>query len=493
MTRLSASCAFLFALAAVGAAQEQAPAPFKDPAPPEVRTLEPRSLPDPVAPQGHKLHGAPRALAAEAVTEDWPSFLGPRRDSRSRETHLALDWPEAGPTLVWEIERGEGFAAPVVADGRVIYTHRQGDVTHIDALDATTGMQLWRYSVACEYQPRYVKNGGPRSAPLVDGERVFVHDVQGGLHCLELATGRLIWERDLSAEFNVQAGFFGVVSSPLVHDGLLIQIVGGKTGPSVAAFRVEDGGLAWGTGRKWLADCASPVLAVVDGRARVFALTGGESRPTTGGLMVMDAESGALELELPFRSRTFESVNASSPLMVGDSVFITASYNTGSAAAAPDGDGKWKELWRNRHVGIQFGNSIASDGMVYVIDGVSDRTGALVCIDPKTGELASRTDLVWEEEVELSSGKQTVGASVGEGSLLWVEEHFLCLGDTGQLVCAEATPKGAEIRSHASLFRAREAWTPPVLSHGLLYICQNSKQRKGGPPMRLLCYDLRGE
>ena len=39
---------------------------------------------------------------------------------------------------------------------------------------------------------------------------------------------------------------------------------------------------------------------------------------------------------------------------------------------------------------------------------------------------------------------------------------------------------------------APTAWTPPALSHGLLYIQQNEPARDGTRP-RLLCYDLRAK
>ena len=41
--------------------------------------------------------------------------------------------------------------------------------------------------------------------------------------------------------------------------------------------------------------CASPVVADVHGRQRLFVITGGKSRPPTGGLMVMDPSTGALD------------------------------------------------------------------------------------------------------------------------------------------------------------------------------------------------------
>ena len=70
---------------------------------------------------------------------------------------------------------------------------------------------------------------------------------------------------------------------------------------------------------------------------------------------------------------------------------------------------------------------------------------------------------------------------------------FLCLGDNGHLLELEPSAEGAVIRSRTWLFRANECWTPLVLSNGLLYACQNVRERFGEAKPRLLCYDLRGK
>ena len=74
-----------------------------------------------------------------------------------------------------------------------------------------------------------------------------------------------------------------------------------------------------------------------------------------------------------------------------------------------------------------------------------------------------------------------------------VDGKFLCLGELGHLLWLDLTPTGYKELARAWLFPARETWALPVLSHGLLYVTQNTPDiiRHGGP--RLLCYDLRGE
>jgi outer membrane protein assembly factor BamB len=321
-----------------------------------------------------------------------------------------------------------------------------------------------------------------------------VHGVQGELLCLELASGRVVWQRNTSAEWDVPQDFFGVVATPLVRGEHLIVSLGAPKGPSVIALDRRTGKLAWASdGPAWGASCASPVLATLGGRERLLVLAGGDSRPPTGGLLVLDPASGKLQHSYPFRSRTYESVLAANPLALGERIFVSSSYNTGSAVLEAKPDGTFSELWTDRHLGLQFSNPLALDGKIILIDGVHDRAGALVVLDPANGKTLARTELVWDEELERNGKKSTVAFTPGEGSLLAVGERLLCLGDSGHLLALAITPAGATITSRAWLFRANEAWTPPVVSHGLLYVVQTRAERGGGRGPRLLCYDLRGE
>ena len=320
---------------------------------------------------------------------------------------------------------------------------------------------------------------------------MYVHHVDNVLECLDLATGRPIWSRDLGAEFDVPTDFFGVVASPLVTEEYVIQNVGSPDGPSVVAFDKHTGRAVWGAGEEWGPSCASPVLAQLGGRARLFVLAGGDSRPPTGGLWILDPEGGEVAFRYPFRSRTYESVTGASPVVAGDRVFVTASYNTGTAALGLEPDGGFVELWKNRRLGMQFSNPVFEAGYLYAIDGTSGRAGAAVCIDPATGEELARTNLDWDETFLDGEQEKTLSFSVGEGSLLAVDGDFLCLGDFGHLLWLELGPEGAEVQARATLFRAAEAWTPPVVRGGLLYVRQNNRGRFDDTPRRLLCYDLR--
>lgn len=436
---------------------------------------------------------APRPLAEDAIVEAWPSFRGPRRDGLCRERPLAAAFGPAGPPLVWSIERGEGLASPVIAEGRLVYTHRVADRVHVDCLQPETGARLWRHSFDCDYKGRFYDNNGPRATPTIANGRVIVHGAGGVLSCLDLASGELLWRLDTAQDLRVGDDYFGVVSSPLVVGDLVVQNVGAPGGPTVAAFELATGKLRWGAGKEWGPSCASPVLATISGQERILVIAGGESDPPTGGLLVL-SPAGALTSEYAFRSRTTLSVNGPSPVPMGDSVFLTAAYNVGSAVVAIDAEGRGEERWRDRRsLALEFSTPIFIDGLIVAIDGVSGQSGSIVAVDPATGKERARKSLEFEQRIGRGEAARTISASVGKGALIHADGVLWVLGDTGQLVTLRLKDGEFEVMSHAPLFFARETWTPPVISGGLLYVCQNYAETVGEAPARLLCYDVRGQ
>ena len=47
--------------------------------------------------------------------DDWPQFLGPRRDGTSNEKGLIDAFGKSGPKVLWLRDVGEGYSGPVIA------------------------------------------------------------------------------------------------------------------------------------------------------------------------------------------------------------------------------------------------------------------------------------------------------------------------------------------------------------------------------------------
>jgi outer membrane protein assembly factor BamB len=470
-----------------------AAAKFTDPAPPKVHTLDAVAAPEPRPHPRVRFHAKPKSLAADAVTHDWRSFLGPNHNGVSIETNLLADWPAEGPPIVWELTKGTSYTSPAIQGERLVYVHRMDDEGIIECLHPETGEFYWEYRYPTQFEDRFGYNNGPRASPVIDGDRVFVYTAEGKLFCLKLETGQVYWQRDLAVEFRVPQDFFGTSTSPLVEGNLLIINVGAPGGPCVTAFDTTTGRIVWGAGERWGPSYASPVPAVVHGKRRVFVFAGGDSRPPTGGLMSIDPATGAVDFEFPWRSRVYESVNASSPVVVGNQVFVSANYFTGSALVDVKADFTHQELWTNKDLGTHWNTAIYKDGYFYGFDGHFEDDAALLCIDARTGKTVWREAPVWDETIKISGQERRVQVGICRGTLLRVDGRFLCLGEFGHLLWLDLTPDGYKELARAWLFAGRETWAPPVLSRGLVYISQNTRGMLDRGPPRLVCYDLRGE
>ena len=433
-------------------------------------------------------HGAPRPLAAAAETHDWTDFLGPSHNGVSTETHLSRVLP---PPLVWELPKGTGYTSPAIAGERLVFMHRLGDEEIVECLHPETGAARWQFRYGTVYEDRYGYNNGPRSSPVIAAGRVYTVSAEGLIHCLALDTGDVVWQRDLRVDYSVRQDFFGISSTPLVEGGLLVVNVGAPGGPCVAAFDTATGREAWRAGAEWGPSYASPVPADIHGRRRVLVFAGGDSQPPTGGLLSIDPANGAIDFRYPFRGRAYESANAASPVVFDNKVFLTSSYRTGSALVEILPDFTHRVAWQTADVGIHFNTAIHCDGYLYAFDGRNPGDASLVCIDTATGAVVWRVEPEWQETLERNGRAQAQLMSTYRGSLLAADGQYLCLGELGHLLWLDLTPEGYTEIARGWLFASRESWGLPVLSRGLLYVTQNTRDLLTGAGPRLCCYDLR--
>jgi outer membrane protein assembly factor BamB len=438
-----------------------------------------------------RFHNKPKPLASGAVVHEWKSFLGPSHNGTSSETKLLHEWPRGGPPMVWEMKKGTGYSSPAISKDRLVYIHRVGDKERIDCVHPETGEKYWEFSYPTQFEDRYGYNNGPRASPVIDGDLVYTYGAEGKLHCLNLRTGKVVWKRDVRAEFKVPQDFFGTATTPLIEGDLLIINVGAPGGPTVASFDKSSGKNVWSAGDQWGPSYASPVPATVHGKRRIFVFAGGESQPPIGGLLSIDPGNGKIDFSFPWRSRSYESVNASSPVFLGDQVFVSASYRTGGALLNLLPNGKHTVAWTSPEIGTHWNTAVHKEGYLYAFDGRNEPDTTLVCIELKTGKVMWRIAPEWDETFLVQGTAQTRRMGIYRGTLLAVDGGFLCLGEMGHLLWLDLTPKGYKEVSRTWLFAARETWSLPVLSKGLLYVSQHSRDLINGTGPRLICYDLR--
>src|SRR5439155_20808290 len=66
-------------------------------------------------------------LTTAARADDWPQWMGPRRDNVWREKGILDAFPKDGPKVLWRAKVANGYSGPAVADGMVFVTDFVGD------------------------------------------------------------------------------------------------------------------------------------------------------------------------------------------------------------------------------------------------------------------------------------------------------------------------------------------------------------------------------
>ncbi len=393
---------------------------------------------------------------APVRAEDWPVFLGPRQNSTSNETGLDLDWPDQGPPVVWRKRLGRSFSPPVVAADRLIAFHRIANQEVVECVGARTGKRLWEFRYPTRYKDRYRYNGGPRSSPAIDGDRVYTYGAEGTLTCLDLATGRKVWQRPLNKDLDAPQAFFGVGVPPVIEKETVLLNPGGPDGAGVVGVDKRTGKIVWSVSDHG-ASYSAPVVRTVGGRRMAFFFT-------AEGLLILRPETGEVLHAYPFRSVFRESVNAASPVVVDDVVFLSASYRVGAVALRVTPDGL-DPLWRDKEaMQNHWATSIYHEGYLYGTHGRHEEEAVIRCLDWATGHV-----------------RWTSPRGLGRTPFIMAGGHFLVVREQGHLVVVEARPDRYVEKRRVRVLDP-PCWAPPVLAGGLLYLRNET---------RLVCLDLR--
>ena len=423
---------------------------------------------------------------ADQPNEDWPQFLGPHRDGTSDETGLLDRWPTDGVPVVWEKKIGTGYSAPSVRGDRLVLHHRAGEEEIVECFNAGTGKPLWRYGYASQFIDPYGYNNGPRCTPLLTAERCYTLGAEGKLVCLALETGRLIWQRDTAKDWDVPPAFFGVGSSPILEGNWLMVMVGGQPNAGMVAFEANTGKTVWANiGEKnwhgvpmtgwpgepkvvWRradrqASYSTPVAATINGERQIFCLM-------RQGLVSLNPTNGNVNWSFWFRSRVEDSVNAISPVVVDDRVFISAAYHkVGSVLLRVKSDNRsFDEVWRSTVLEIHWNTPIYHDGHLYAFSGRNEPDARFRCVELTTGKLMWDRDESWP----LHSGYATPQPKVyGRGSAIMADGKLIVLGEGGLLGLFKVNPTKPEEISRWQVPQMHYAcWAAPVLSRRKLYL-----------------------
>lgn len=397
------------------------------------------------------------ALAATVVTQaanDWPQYLGPSRNGVYAGPALADAWGANGPKAVWRKQVGQGFAGPAVVGNRVILFHRVGNEEVLESLDAATGDSVWRYAYPTRYRDDFGFDEGPRAVPVVADGVIYTFGAEGQLHAVDLAKGTRLWSEDTMKRFGVPKGFFGAAGSPLVEGGRVIANVGGdKAG--IVAFEAKTGKVLW-SATDDDASYSSGVAATIGGhRLGVFL--------TRDSLVGLDPASGMVQFQRRWRARIAASVNAATPIIVGDEIFVSAQYGPGAGVLRVNGS-QLTDVWTSDDVlSNHYATSVFYNGYLYGFHGRQEFGPSFRAVEFETGTVK------WSQE------------QFRAGSVLLAGDRLLITREGGELILASASPQAFKPIARAQILQG-VVRPYPALADGLLYVRNENT---------LVCLDLR--
>ncbi|HVY69778.1 MAG TPA: PQQ-binding-like beta-propeller repeat protein [Verrucomicrobiae bacterium] len=428
------------------------------------------------------------AIAALLVTsvlrgDDWPQWMGPKRDGVWRERGIIEKIPTNGLATRWRVPVNPGYCGPAVA-GHHLYMmdrvpapvpeRKRGDKSvpslpgreRVFSLDTTTGKLEWEQSYDCPYRIGYPS--GPRATPIVAGARIYTLGAMGDLFCRNAADGKVVWERHFLADFGLtEPQTWGWAAHPLLDGDRLICLVGG-TNSVVVAFHKDTGKELWRALGARETAYAPPMIYPVGKQRQLIiwlpdALAGLE--PRDGKVLWTKTYPVAGKTQRP-------GVTIATPRLDGNRLFVTSFYDGATLLELHDKPPGASVVW-NRHSSSnsEFNDGLHTtmctpvfkDGYIYGVCGA----GELRCLDAKTG------DRKWET-FDVTGGKAGLFANA---FLIQQADRCWIWNDQGELILGKLSPNGFEKLGSAKLLepventRGRDVlWCHPAFANRDAYM-----------------------
>jgi outer membrane protein assembly factor BamB len=377
-------------------------------------------------------------VAAAALADDWPQWRGAGRDGVWKETGLVRKFATPQLEARWRVPVSNGYSGPTVANGRVYLTDRVVEPKQQERVlcfDSRTGKPLWTHAYDAPYGGVGYPDG-PRASVTVEGGRAYAIGAVGHLHCLDAATGRVIWSKDCDREYEIRMPIWGISAAPLIEGELVIVQIGGSNNACLVAFDKKTGQERW----RALPDRASyspPIVIEQAGRRVMVCLTGDR-------VVGLDPQSGKLHWEYPFPARQMV-IAIPTPVVDRDRLFLTSFYEGSLMLRLKQDSLGVEKMWERRGQNERSTDALHSIISTPVILGDHlygvDSYGELRCLEVATG------DRVWESLEAVPRARWSTIHFVKNEDRVWM------FNERGQLIISRLSPKGFEEISRTQVIR----------------------------------------
>lgn len=371
---------------------------------------------------------------------DWPGFRGPYRDGVVRGLAIATDWAKSPPPVLWRQLVGPAWSSMAVVDGCVFTQEQRGPREAVVCRDAASGAEIWVHEDPVRFDEA-LSGPGPRATPTFASGRIYAQGTLGTLNCLDAATGKLIWSRDVRADSGAAVPMWGFSNSPLVTADRVIVFAGGEGKKGLLAYPLDGGSPLWTTDAGKVS-YSSPQAFEIDSENQIVLFA-------CEGLFAVNASDGQIRWEHRLGATVGIPV-AVQPCLVAPDAFVLgygASFGSQRVRVAADHQSATRE-WVTRQFKPSFSDMVFHDGYVYGFDGT-----VFCCVDPATGARH------WRE------------GHYGAGQVLLLADQGVMIVTTedGQVILLRCNPQQNEELGRIQAITGK-AWNHPALAGDRLYL-----------------------
>lgn len=407
-------------------------------------------------------------ISTAAVADDWPQWMGPKRDNIWREKGLLKKFPENGPKLLWKTEIAGGYAGPAVANGKVFVTDYvtadnvkipnferklSSGTERVLCLDEKTGKILWKHEYPVKYAISYP--AGPRCTPTVQDGKVYTLGAVGNLFCFDADTGKILWSKDFQKLYDTQPALWGYTNHPLVYGNSLICVAGGE-GSLVVAYDKNTGKELWKSLTSTEQGYCPPTIFKVAGVDQMIL-------PSPDAVSSIDPKTGKVYWTVPYQASNGSIIMT--PILLKNYLYVGGYSNKSMLIELNQDKPGAKVVWKNKR-----GEALSPVNVQPFLQGDVmygyDQDGILYAVKLPSGKR------LWQSV-------EPLGKEVGSGTAFIVKQgdRFWLFTENGDLIICKLTPKGYEEIDRAKIieptneaFRREVVWCAPAFANHRIYV-----------------------
>ena len=388
--------------------------------------------------------------AAAAATQ-WLGFGGPTGNFRVEASGLGDRWPADGPVERWSHPLGAGYSTISVYDDLLYVTSRDGDQDVVQARKASDGSVVWEqcYDAPAREGHAVDFGTGPNASPRIHEDWVFTLSYSGALHAFKRESGEPVWNRQLMDDFGAELLDFGFSSSPIVHDGKLIVLVGGEQQGAVA-LDPGTGSVIW-RGSPSSVSYSTPIVIDLDGQEQLVYFSADQ-------VIGLDVADGTRLWDFPVVNQYRN--NSTGPLWgASNLLWVPTQLDGGTRVLRLTREGeetRVEEVWSSAKMSVHFWNTLRLGDAVFA--SIGGNGSIVAAIDLTDGEV------LWRQR----GFEQVNFVHAGDKTIL--------LDAKGKLALARLSVDGVEILAEATI-ADETTWSAPTLVGTTLYYRDQSSIR----------------